>query len=229
MERTGIARCESLTTDTITPDASTKEQTHHHHHHHHHHHLRHYHLHHHHQQEPELTHKYFTNHYHHHHHHHHHHLHPQSNEPYQKGTLQELPCQQTAPSNRPKLSVSSRFLRLGRKLLLFLFLVCAFTCVALYAIVSASCCTVLTFTDGTTALQLGPADSAGRYVVAASGKRENENRDPDLVFPLSSRGHQSLSNSGRNSRGGHICKVQDICMITQVNLWMDSNCYVLTI
>lgn len=71
---------------------------------------------------------------------------------------------------------------------------------ALYAIVSASCCTVLTFTDGTTALQLGPADSAGRYVVAASGKRENENRDPDLVFPLSSRGHQSLSNSGRNSR-----------------------------
>ncbi|CAE1281309.1 HS3ST3 [Acanthosepion pharaonis] len=123
-----------------------------------------------------------------------------TNEPYQKGSLQEPPCQQTAPSNRPKLSVSSRFLRLGRKLLLFLFLVCAFTCVALYAIVSASCCTVLTFTDGTTALQLGPADSAGRYVVAASGKRENENRDPDLVFPLSSRGHQSLSNSGRNSR-----------------------------
>ena len=203
MERTGLARCDSLTTDTFASDDFTRSLKHHHHHHHHHHHLRHYHHHYH--QESDVTHKFYTSHYHHyyHHHHHHHHLHQnlaQINEPYHESTLQDPPCKQTALLNRPKLTVSSRFLRLGRKLLLFLFLVCAFTCVALYAIVSASCCTVLTFTDGTTALQLGPANSAGRYVVAASGNRENENRDPDHVFPLSSSGHRMLPNPSRNSR-----------------------------
>ncbi|XP_029639059.1 putative uncharacterized protein DDB_G0277255 [Octopus sinensis] len=106
------------------------------------------------------------------------HHHPQ---PYkQLQSEQHSQHQQDYHIYRPKHFVSSKkFLQFARKLLLFLFCVCTFTCVLLYAFVTANCNTLVTLSGGS--LAVIETDRLNDVVIAREFQRPIDSR-----FKLSS-------------------------------------------